>query len=153
MLFLWVFADNIEATVGSLKFLIFYLIGGLMAVLGHVVLDPDSMVPMVGASGAIAACLGGYLVMFPKSKINMLFLITFSRFKINAFWFLGFWIAQELVSGIGTINNVSGGGVAHWAHIGGFVAGLAGGYFFRNTAKRAQEELPDQPPVWRRFEH
>ena len=127
MLFLWVFGDNIEATVGSFNFLLFYFIGGLFASAGHIISDPDSMIPTVGASGAIAAVLGAYLVMFPKSQIKMLFLLGMRTFKIPAMLFLGFWIAQQLWSGFTT--STEGGGTAWWAHIGGFIFGVIAGYF------------------------
>jgi len=90
-------------------------------------------VPSLGASGAIAACLGAYLVMFPKSKIKMILVVFFKTFQIPALLFLGFWFAQQLFSGIGGLTDkVPGGGVAWWAHIGGFVFGLAVGFFLKN---------------------
>ena len=130
MLFLWVFADNIEATIGSPKFLIFYAIGGLAAVAGHIYFNMDSLVPMVGASGAISAVMGAYLVMFPKSRIKLLFLIF--PFRVSAWLFLGIWIWQQWTWGTSSLMDASGdGGVAWWAHIGGFAFGLAAGAFFR----------------------
>jgi len=162
MLFLWVFGDNIEATIGSLWFFIFYIVGGLAASAFHIGFDamftneiasccnPCSRaamacvagsnvpacagsVPSLGASGAIAACLGAYLVMFPKSKIKMILVVFFKTFQIPALLFLGFWFAQQLFSGIGGLTDkVPGGGVAWWAHIGGFVFGLAVGFFLKN---------------------
>lgn len=133
MLFLWVFADNIEATVGYTQFLIFYLAGGIAASLTHTLLNSESTVPCVGASGAIAACLGAYVVMFPQSKIKILFLLFFSIFYVNAIYFLGFWIVQQLVSGIGSLSVATAdtSGVAYWAHIGGFAFGLLAGLYFK----------------------
>jgi len=132
MLFLWVFADNIEAKIGSTRFILFYVIGGLVASLAHVMLNTTSQVPCVGASGAIAAVMGAYLVMFPKSKIKMLVLILFRNFEIPAFLFLGLWMGQQLISGLGSLAETGDtAGVAWWAHIGGFVAGLVGGYYFK----------------------
>jgi membrane associated rhomboid family serine protease len=135
MVFLWVFADNIEATVGNLTFLIFYVCGGLAAVAGHIYFEPASTIPMVGASGAISAVMGAYLVMFPKSKIKMLFFITF--ISIPAFVFLLFWIGQQMVAGFASFDPVSlvEDNVAYWAHIGGFVFGLAAGLLFRAMGK------------------
>ena len=137
MLFLWVFADNIEATIGNFKFLLFYVTGGIVASLTHAFLNPNSNIPCVGASGAIAACLGAYLVMFPHSKIKIFFLIFFTTFQVSAIYFLGFWIVQQFMSGIGEINTQTAG-VAYWAHIGGFSFGIIMGFFFRNKAKKME---------------
>ncbi len=132
MLYLWIFADNIEATVGNFRFLIFYLMGGLIAAITQVVIDPTSGIPMVGASGAIAAVMGAYIVMFPGSRVKMLFLIFFIVFYVPSWVFLGIWFVQQAVSGVGALSVVSeGGGVAWWAHIGGFVFGLLAGLYFR----------------------
>ena len=137
MLFLWVFADNIEATVGYTQFLIFYFLGGIVASLTHVMLNPNSAVPCVGASGAIAACLGAYVVMFPQSKIKILFIVFFSIFYVRAIYFLGFWIVQQLVSGFGSLGVATAdtSGVAYWAHIGGFAFGALAGFYFKKKAK------------------
>lgn len=129
MVFLWVFADNIESTVGNFRFLLFYLIGGLAASLSHLFFNWNSLVPTLGASGAIAACLGAYLVMFPKSSIKMLVFIKIIR--IPAFVFLLFWIIQQLVSGYGALQTKDGGGIAWFAHIGGFLFGLIAGAYFK----------------------
>jgi membrane associated rhomboid family serine protease len=137
MMFLWVFADNIEATIGSFKFLIFYIGGGVFAALVHTFFNPFSQIPCVGASGAIAACLGAYIVMFPHSRIKILFVLFLTVFRVPAFFFLGFWILQQFLSGIGTIGTVTSdtSGVAYWAHIGGFVFGVISGFLFRSRAK------------------
>ncbi len=141
MLFLWVFADNIEAVIGSVRFFIFYMLGGILAGLTQVVLDPSSTIPCVGASGAIAAVLGAYLVMFPGSKIKILFLLFFQTFQLPALVFLGFWGLQQLWSGFGTLGtgSASDSGVAVWAHIGGFVFGVLTGFLLRNTVKEQGE--------------
>ncbi|MBK9013415.1 MAG: rhomboid family intramembrane serine protease [Saprospiraceae bacterium] len=125
MLFLWVFADNIEATVGSLKFLVFYFIGGFAAVAAHIWFNINSEVPMVGASGAISAVMGAYLVMFPTSRIKMLFLIF--PFRISAWIFLGLWIVQQWSYGTSQASE-TGSSVAWWAHIGGFAMGFMTGF-------------------------
>ena len=135
MLFLWIFADNIEATIGNIRFLLFYILGGVVAAFVHIyVASGTGCIPMVGASGAISAILGAYLVMFPKSRVKMLFLIKI--FYIPAFLFLGFWIMEQLLSAFTTFDIFGdpeeGGGVAFWAHIGGFVFGLIAGYYFKN---------------------
>ena len=134
MLFLWIFADNIEAVIGSSMFLLFYLCGGLFASFAHILTDFQSVIPMVGASGAISAVMGTYLVMFPKSRIKIIILIFFSTFYLPAILFLGIWFAQQLFSGIGNFGALTGqegGGVAWWAHIGGFIYGILIGYFFK----------------------
>lgn len=129
MLFLWIFADNIEATIGNIRFLIFYLAGGIFASFIHVLLNSDSSVPSIGASGAISAVLGSYLVMFPGSKVRVLVIYFFRSFYISAIIFLGFWIAFQVFNGISEINkNPDSGGVAYWAHIGGFGFGLIYGF-------------------------
>jgi membrane associated rhomboid family serine protease len=131
MMFLWIFADNIEATIGSTRFIIFYFLGGLAAHAGHIYFNLDSVVPTVGASGAISAVMGAYLVMFPTSKIKMLAFIFFVR--IPAFVFLLFWIAQQVTLGNESLQSVTSetAGVAWWAHIIGFAYGLLLGFYFR----------------------
>ena len=130
MVFLWVFADNIEASIGSPRFLIFYIIGGLAAHAGHIYFNMNSGIPTVGASGAIAAVMGAYLVMFPRSQVKTLIFFFFIR--VPAFLFLGFWIVQQSMNGMGSLNSVGeSSGVAWWAHIGGFVCGVILGFFFR----------------------
>jgi len=145
MLFLWVFADNIEATIGNFRFLIFYILGGLAAHAAHIYFNWGSPVPTVGASGAIAAVMGAYLVMFPASRVRMLFFIF--TFRIPAFVFLGFWIWQQWMSGTAAlqIETAQSQGVAWWAHIGGFAFGLVMGIFYRmrfrkSNQPRAQED-------------
>ena len=137
MLFLWVFADNIEATIGNINFIIFYLLGGLAASLVHIYLNPSSPIPTVGASGAIAAVLGAYIVLFPKNNIRIRFLI-FKPFNMTAILFLGIWFVQNLFSGIGTLGpeSAQSGGVAWWAHIGGFVFGVLIGFLAKYTYMR-----------------
>jgi len=135
MLFLWIFADNIEAIIGSAFFFLFYACGGLFASAVHIFIDMDSMIPTVGASGAISAVMGAYLIMFPKSRIKMIFILFFRRpFFIPAIVFLGLWFGQQLISGMGTVGASTAeeaGGVAWWAHIGGFAYGIVFGYLFK----------------------
>jgi len=163
MLFLWVFADNIEAVVGNVKFIIFYILGGLFASGAHIALEllvggdgslasccmpcgigaectaADNLcagsIPSLGASGAISAVMGAYLVMFPKSTIKVLIFLWTVR--ISAIMFLGLWFLEQLMSGIGGLSVVSAqsAGVAWWAHIGGFVFGLAYGWLNRDLTK------------------
>lgn len=137
MLFLWVFGDNIEATMGYIRFIFFYLLGGVVATATHVAFNPYSDIPCVGASGAIAACLGAYLVMFPRSQIKVLFIFLLVRFQVPAILFLGFWIVQQFMSGIGEFSaTVEDTSVAYWAHIGGFVFGVIVGFFYKAKATR-----------------
>jgi len=129
MVFLWVFADNIESTIGWFRFIIFYILGGVFASFCHILSDPSSTIASLGASGAIAACLGAYLVMFPQSRVKMLFFIK--MFRIPAFLFLGFWIGQQFLSAYSEFGQKTIGGVAWYAHIGGFAFGLVSGCYFR----------------------
>lgn len=124
MLFLWIFGDNLEDTFGHWQFLLFYLACGVAAGLCHILADPSSPIPTVGASGAIAGVMGGYLFLFPKARIDILFIIIvfFRVFSVPAWVMLGVWFGLQLFTGIGA--DTSAGGVAYWAHIGGFVVGL-----------------------------
>lgn len=124
MLFLWIYGDNMEDTLGHAGFLLFYLAGGVFAALAQYLADPGSAIPMVGASGAIAAVMGGYLLFFPRAKVDfLLFLIIFIRiFSIPAWAALGLWFGMQVFAGFGA--DTEAGGVAYWAHAGGFVFGL-----------------------------
>lgn len=123
MLFLWVFGDNLEDQMGPWGFLAFYLACGLAAAAGQIMADPDSGVPMVGASGAIAGVMGGYLLMFPRARVDVIAIIIvfIKRFTIPAWVLLAVWFGLQLVSGFAMRDD----GVAYIAHIGGFVAGAA----------------------------
>ena len=139
MLFLWVFADNIEATIGNLAFVFFYFAGGVLASVAHVYFNLDSDIPSLGASGAISAILGAYLIMFPKSKIKVLIflIIILRRITMSAFAFLGIWIAMQVFSTYQSLgNSESGGGTAWFAHLGGLAFGLVMGIVFRKEANR-----------------
>ena len=125
MVFLWIFGDNIEDSMGHKKFLLFYLICGLLAALLQALINPSSPVPMIGASGAIAGILGAYLILHPKANINVLFwiIIFITVVKVPAFIVLSVWIISQFFG--------STGGVAYFAHIGGFIAGALLIYFFK----------------------
>jgi membrane associated rhomboid family serine protease len=129
MWFLWIFGDNIEDLLGHAKYLVFYLLCGMVAALGQVIASPYSTVPMVGASGAIAGVMGAYLIKFPRARIVTLVFIMFfiTTLEIPAPIMLAFWFVMQLFSGFGSIaaTHVSGGGTAFFAHIAGFVAGMA----------------------------
>ncbi len=124
MLFLWIFGDNLEDLMGHIPFLIFYLFCGVGASLAQVISDPGSVVPTVGASGAIAGVMGGYLLLFPKARVDVFifFIVFFRIFPVPAWIMLGLWFGLQLFNGVGA--DVSGGGVAYWAHAGGFVIGF-----------------------------
>ena len=127
LLFLWIFANNIEDDLGRLAFLTFYLGGGAVAGLTQVAIDPASTVPMIGASGAIAAVLGGYLVLFPRARITSLVFLGFfyQLIDVPAVVVLGFWFLLQLIDGLASLGFAGAeGGVAFFAHIGGFVAGV-----------------------------
>ena len=130
MLYMWIFADNIEDNLGPIKFLIFYLLAGIGAAMTQVLMDTHSQIPMVGASGAIGGVLGAYLINHPNARV--LVLIPFGFFsqllKIRALYVLGFWFILQFIS--------SGGGVAYAAHIGGFVSGVILILFFNKKSKR-----------------
>ncbi|NIZ15328.1 rhomboid family intramembrane serine protease [Phaeobacter sp. HF9A] len=125
MLFLWIFGDNMEDEMGHLPFLIFYLACGIGATLAHVLSAPQSNVPLVGASGAIAGVMGGYLLMFPKARVDILIILIFffRIIPLPAFIMLGLWLAMQFIGGLAADPNL--GGVAYWAHAGGFFLGLA----------------------------
>lgn len=126
MLYLWVFGDNLENRMGHVRYLMFYLLTGLIASLAHVLLagflGKDLFIPSLGASGAISGVLGGYLLLFPTNQVRVLVIAFFIR--VPAYITLGLWIALQLFSGWGSFGQDSGGGVAYVAHIGGFFAGL-----------------------------
>jgi membrane associated rhomboid family serine protease len=125
MLFLWIFGNNIEDSVGHFKFIIFYLLCGVAAAAAQVAVSPDSTVPMIGASGAISGVLGAYLLLFPRARVLVLFpiWIFWRLFHVPAVVMLIVWFAMQLLSGWATVGSTQGG-VAFWAHVGGFVAGL-----------------------------
>ncbi len=138
MLFLWVFADNIEAVLGKVLYPIFYLAGGLAASAAHILTNLGSNVPSLGASGAVAAVLGAYIVMFPKSQVRVLLLgrragIT----RVTAVIFLGIWFITQLFNGVASlgVDTAQTAGVAYWAHIGGFVFGLLIGFVLKGQAE------------------
>jgi membrane associated rhomboid family serine protease len=124
MLFLWIFGDNMEDQMGHTGFALFYLACGLGAGMAHVMMQPGSLVPTVGASGAIAGVMGGYLLLFPRAKIDILFIfiVFFKIFTIPAWTMLAVWFVVQFFGGL--TADVNGGGVAYWAHAGGFILGV-----------------------------
>jgi membrane associated rhomboid family serine protease len=141
MWFLWIFGNNVEDSMGHLRFLVFYVLAGLVAALAHVVSDPSSPIPMVGASGAISAIMGAYLVLYPRALVYTLFwfIVIIRVVPLPAWVMLGYWMLIQVGSSI--MVPAAGGGVAYTAHIGGFVAGLVLVLIFRNpklvSAKRS----------------
>jgi membrane associated rhomboid family serine protease len=130
MAYLWIFGNNIEDRLGRPAFLAFYLAGGIAAGVAQVLIEPTSTIPLVGASGAIAATLGAYLVLFPAARIlSLVFLVFFYQLiQVPAVIVLGFWFVLQLIDGVASLGTTAEGGVAFFAHIGGFVAGaLIGG--------------------------
>jgi membrane associated rhomboid family serine protease len=138
MWFLAVFGDNVEDAMGSLRFVLFYLLCGLAAAVSQMVSNPASAAPMVGASGAIGGVMGAYLMLYPRAPVHMLvfFGFFFTRIVIPAYFMLGYWFLLQLLEGMFSLR--AGGGVAFWAHVGGFVAGIVLLKVFCN-AKRAEE--------------
>ena len=126
MLFLWIFGDAVEDRLGHFRYVLFYVAGGVAAALTQVVLSPTSMLPTVGASGAIAAVLGAYLVSFPRAKVVAFFPIFFFPWfvEIPAVVYLVLWFAMQLLSGVMALGVPEAGGIAWWAHVGGFIAGI-----------------------------
>jgi membrane associated rhomboid family serine protease len=145
MWFLWIFGNNVEDSMGHLRFLLFYTLCGLAAAGAHVFSDPSSTLPMVGASGAISAIMGAYLLLYPRAKVKtvIFIIIFFTVLELPAFLYLGYWFLLQL---FGVLGPSVGGGVAFWAHIGGFVAGVALILVFRDPrlvrAKRNRVVLP-----------
>jgi len=140
MWYLWIFGDNVEDRFGHFRYLVFYLFSGAVAALGQVMIDPFSTAPMIGASGAIAGVMGAYFVLYPRSRIlTAIFVVIFMDLvEVPAIFFLGIWFVMQLLSGVGSIGaQAMNGGVAFWAHIGGFAIGaLAGAYWRLHESRR-----------------
>lgn len=138
MLYLWIFGNNVEHRFGHVWFMLFYLSAGLAGSLAQIAMSPGSVIPNLGASGAIAGVMGAYLVLFPHNRVNAVFL--YNVVTVPAIVVLGMWIAMQFVSGVGSIaaTNASTGGVAYMAHIGGFVAGAG-------VALLCRMQTPEEP--------
>jgi membrane associated rhomboid family serine protease len=147
MVFLAIFGPNVEDATGRLRYLAFYLLGGIIALAAQVLVGPDSTGPTLGASGAIAAVLGGYLLLYPRARVLTLVIVVFfaTIVEVPAILLLIFWFAENLVLGAtGLASPIGGGGVAYFAHIGGFVFGLALIRLFASRDRRSEKGL--QPP-------
>lgn len=142
MLFLWIFGDNVEDRLGHARFVAFYLLCGVAAAMAQTFISPSSEVPMVGASGAIAGVMGAYFVMYPHSRIVTLIPFIFLQVvEVPAIFFLGIWFLMQFLSGVGSIANVQAGsgGVAFWAHVAGFAAGVVGALLLRRPERQRPE--------------
>jgi membrane associated rhomboid family serine protease len=143
MLFFWVFGPQIEDVMGPLRFLTFYLLGGLVATAAQILINPTSTVPNLGASGAIAGVMGAFLITYPRDRIRtILFLFIFVQVTlIPAILLVGFWFLVQLFSEVGALAQVQGGGVAYMAHIGGFAFGALTARLFESRKRRWQQGL------------
>ena len=127
MLYLWIFGNNIEDRLGHFRFLVFYLLAGVTAAYAHAVTEPNSLVPMIGASGAVSGILGAYLLLFPRARVHTLIFLGFfiDIVRVPALIVIGFWAIIQLINGVMTKGLLGQGGVAWFAHVGGFLFGLA----------------------------
>ena len=145
MLYLWIFGDNVEDRMGHGRFLAFYLLCGIAAALAQTITVPNSMIPMVGASGAIAGVVGAYFVLYPHSRIVTLVTLLFfwQIMEVPAVLFLGIWFLMQFLSGVGSIASATAGepagGIAFWAHVAGFAAGVLGVMIFRRPERQRVE--------------
>lgn len=144
MVFLWVFGDNIEATLGKVGYFVFYIVGGLAASAMHILFNVNGEIPSLGASGAVAAILGAYVVMFPRSRVRVLLIFGFfARVTlVTALIFVGIWFVTQLFNGVASLGPATAqtGGVAYWAHVGGFVFGAIIGALFRHRAPELERD-------------
>jgi membrane associated rhomboid family serine protease len=149
MLFLWIFGNNVEDSMGRGKFIAFYLLGGLIAVAAQVLVEPDAIAPTIGASGAVAAVLGGYILLYPKARVvTLIFIVSFfTILELPALLILGFWFVEQIAFGFYGVANPAGGGggVAYFAHIGGFAFGLLAIKLFASRTK--DYSIPPKYPV------
>jgi membrane associated rhomboid family serine protease len=150
MLFLWIFGNNVEDAMGRVKFVLFYLLGGLAALAAQVLVETNAAVPTVGASGAVAAVLGGYILLYPRARVvTLIFIIFFfTILELPALLILGFWFVQQIAFGVYGVANPAGGGggVAYFAHIGGFAFGLLAIKLFASRTK--DYSVPPKYPVY-----
>lgn len=149
MLFLWIFGDNVEDRMGHFFYILFYLGSGIGASLLHIATAPDSIVPTVGASGAIAGVMGAYFVLYPRARVLTVVVIVFliRMIELPAILFLGLWFLMQFVMGIATAASTGAtGGIAFWAHVGGFLVGLAGGGIAKLISRGGGPKRPSKRP-------
>ncbi|MBP6823621.1 MAG: rhomboid family intramembrane serine protease [Acidobacteria bacterium] len=148
MLYLWIFGDNVEDRMGRGRFLIFYLLTGLLASAAQIVVKPNSLIPNLGASGAIAGVLGGYLVLFPRQSVRVL--MGRGIVEVPALIVIGLWGLMQFFGGFGQVSaRGDSGGVAYMAHVGGFIAGIVLVFFFRDNQPRQQSRRSPEHDEWR----
>jgi membrane associated rhomboid family serine protease len=140
MLYLWIFGDNVEDRLGHGRFVVFYLMCGAAAAVAHVLMNPNSTIPTIGASGAIAGVMGAYFVLYPNSRVLALvpLIVIWEIIEVPAILFLGLWFLMQFFQGVGSMAAKAGietGGVAFWAHIAGFVFGMAGVFVLRKPSR------------------
>jgi membrane associated rhomboid family serine protease len=149
MLFLWIFGNNVEDSMGPIRFIIFYLLGGLAALALQIGIGPNSTAPTIGASGAIAAVLGGYIVLYPQARVLTLVIIIFffTVIELPALVMIGIWFIEQAIFGAVNLTNPTGGGggVAYFAHVGGFLFGLA---TIKLVATKPAKPVPPRHPVY-----
>lgn len=150
MWFLWIFGNNVEDSMGRSRFLLFYLLCGLGAAAGQILVSPSSVVPMVGASGAIGGVMGAYIVLYPRVRVTLLLVLGFfiTTVQVPAVLMLGYWFALQLISGLPQMGG-DAGGVAFWAHVGGFISGAVLIFLFQDPKlvgqhRRILRELSQQ---------
>ncbi len=148
MWFLWIFGNNVEDAMGPIRFAIFYLLSGLGAALAQILADAGSIIPMVGASGAIGGVMGAYIVLYPRVHVHMFVMVIFRSFAVPAYLMLGYWVIVQVMGGYSSLGE-TGGGVAFWAHIGGFLAGMALIFVFKNETLLAKHQYRG----WKQKQH
>ncbi len=150
MWFLWLFGDNVEDAMGRVRFVVFYLLCGLAAVAAQMASNPNSATPMVGASGAIGGVMGAYAILYPKVGVHILLVLGFyvDRVVVPAWLMLGFWFLLQVMGGLPALSS-EGGGVAFWAHVGGFVAGVVLIFPFQNEHRLAAHRALVARQSWR----
>ena len=142
MWYLWIFGDNVEDAFGHGRFIVFYLLCGMTAAFGQIIMEPTSLLPTIGASGAIAGVMGAYFVLYPRSRVLTLIpIFLFDIVELPAIFLLGFWFLMQLVNAgaVAVTAGTGGGGVAFAAHVAGFLVGVVGVFVFRKR---------EQPPAW-----
>jgi len=149
MWFLWVFGNNVEDSMGRRRFAAFYLLSGLAAAAAQTLANPASAIPMVGASGAIGGVMGAYASLYPRARVQMLFILGFyvTRVPVPAYLVLGYWFLLQLLGGIPSLQ-AEGGGVAFWAHVGGFASGFVLSFVFRDAQRVAAHRALHGGRAW-----
>lgn len=152
MLYLWIFGNNIEDALGKFRYIIFYFVCGLIADLAQIATGPNSPIPTLGASGAIAGVLGAYLILYPNARVLTIVPIFIAFLtEIRAIWVLGFWIVLQIIQGVSGLGGEAGGGVAYFAHIGGFFTGIILIMMLGGRRLAAQQRRPTYvPPPYNR---